>query len=195
MVGAVFCIGVIGMYHGGIGGGGFMLVQGSNPSYTFVYYRETAPATALENMYVNETSLSLFGGLRSFSTRGVNAFYDGPIANAMTQALQAHNGTTTLEDLQNYTTVTRTPASITYRDYKLIACSAPSGGGVVSISMKTIECYSGVRDSSGLKLSTHRLDEATRFAYGEVCYEQLNTRPVQRANLGDPLFLPGLDEY
>lgn len=63
LVGTVFCIGVIGMYHSGIGGGGFMLVRGSNGSYTFIDFRETAPAAAFQDMYNNNTALSLFGGL------------------------------------------------------------------------------------------------------------------------------------
>lgn len=106
--------------------------------------------------------------LETISKRGVNAFYDGPIANATIQALQAQNGTMTLDDLKNYTAVIRKPASITYRDYKLTACSAPSGGGVVLSVMKTIEGYPDIGDPSSLNLSTHRLDEAMRFAYGEV---------------------------
>ena len=63
LVGTVFCIGVIGMYHSGIGGGGFMLVRASNGSYTFIDFRETAPAAAFQDMYNNDTDLSLYGGL------------------------------------------------------------------------------------------------------------------------------------
>lgn len=66
LVGTVFCIGVIGMYHSGIGGGGFMLVRGSNGSYTFIDFRETAPAAAFQDMYNNNTKLSLFGGLARY---------------------------------------------------------------------------------------------------------------------------------
>lgn len=33
MVGTVFCVGVIGMYHSGIGGGGFALVRSSEGKY------------------------------------------------------------------------------------------------------------------------------------------------------------------
>lgn len=63
LVGTVACIGVIGMYHSGLGGGGFMLVRASNGSYTFIDFRETAPAAAFQDMYNNNTRLSLFGGL------------------------------------------------------------------------------------------------------------------------------------
>lgn len=63
LVGTVFCVGVIGMYHSGLGGGGFMLVRGSNGSYEFIDFRETAPASYYEDMYVQDTKLSLYGGL------------------------------------------------------------------------------------------------------------------------------------
>ncbi|KAL8808241.1 MAG: hypothetical protein Q9223_006678 [Gallowayella weberi] len=274
MVGTVFCIGVIGMYHSGIGGGGFMLVRSSNASYTFIDFRETAPAAAFQDMYNNDTSLSIYGGLASgvpgelrgleylhkhfgklpwshvmqpaiqtarngfkvtqdlvnfmdattkgrnnflvneptwaidfapngtrlglgdtitrrryadtletISKRGADAFYAGPIANATIQALQRANGTMTLNDLKNYTVAIRKPASITYRDYKLTACSAPSSGEVALSVLKTIEGYTDIGNPAALNISTHRLDEAIRFGYGE------------RANLGDPSFVSGLDEY
>ena len=63
LVGTVFCIGVIGMYHSGIGGGGFLLVRGSDGKYEFVDFRETAPAASFEDMYTNDTDLSLYGGM------------------------------------------------------------------------------------------------------------------------------------
>ena len=63
-----FCVGVIGMYHSGVGGGGFMLVRSSNGSYEFIDFREMAPAAAFETMYsspLSNSNLSLFGGLAS----------------------------------------------------------------------------------------------------------------------------------
>lgn len=63
LVGTVFCIGVVGMYHSGIGGGGFLILRTSNGSYEYVDFRETAPAAAFEDMYKNNTDASLYGGL------------------------------------------------------------------------------------------------------------------------------------
>ena len=51
------------MYQSGIGRGGFMLVSGSNGSYEFIDFRETAPAAAFQDMYNNDTDLSIYGGL------------------------------------------------------------------------------------------------------------------------------------
>ncbi|KAI1077704.1 gamma-glutamyltranspeptidase [Whalleya microplaca] len=272
LVGTVFCIGVIGMYHSGVGGGGFMLVRGSDGKYEFIDFRETAPAAAFEDMYTNNTDASIYGGLASgvpgeirgleylhknygklpwaavvtpavkvarygfrvtedlvkymdsvspnnfltddptwaidfapkgyrvklnetitrkryadtlevIAKEGPDAFYTGAIANATIAALTAKNGTMNLDDLKNYTVAIRKPSEIKYRDYKLTSCSAPSGGVVALSTLKIVDGYDGFGDPAAINLTTHRLDEAIRFAYG------------QRANLGDPSFVDGLDKY
>lgn len=121
--------------------------------------------------------------IETIANEGPDAFYEGPIAEATIRALQAKNGTMTLEDLKNYTVAIRKPSTITYRDYKLTSCSAPSGGEVALAVLKIMEGYSGVGVPENVNLTTHRLDEAMRFAYGE------------RSNLGDPLFLDGINKY
>lgn len=63
LVGTVFCVGVIGMYHSGIGGGGFLLLRTSDGKYEFVDMRETAPAAASQDMYNDNEDLSIYGGL------------------------------------------------------------------------------------------------------------------------------------
>lgn len=121
--------------------------------------------------------------LETIAKEGPDAFYEGPIAEATIRALQAQNGTMTLEDLANYTVAIRKPSTITYRDYKLTACSAPSGGEVALATLKIMEGYAGVGDPENINLTTHRLDQSMRFAYG------------MRTQLGDPLYLEGIDEY
>lgn len=63
MVGTNLCVGVTGMYHSGIGGGGFMLVRGPDGEYEVIDYRETAPAAAYEDMYRGNVHGSIHGGL------------------------------------------------------------------------------------------------------------------------------------
>lgn len=53
LVATVLCVGVIGMYHSGIGGGGFMLVRSPNGTFENIDFREKAPAAASEDMYSN----------------------------------------------------------------------------------------------------------------------------------------------
>ncbi|KAB8336658.1 hypothetical protein FH972_020969 [Carpinus fangiana] len=274
LVGTVFCIGVVAMYHSGIGGGGFMLVRSSNGSYEFIDFRETAPAAAFQDMYKDNVNASITGGLASgvpgelrglqhlhdgygilpwatvmqgaiklarngfrvssdlvrymasatagqdnflvnnptwaidfapegtllklndtitrkryadtletIAKRGPDAFYTGAIARATIAALQRENGTMTTEDLANYTVAIRQPAQINYRDYRLTSCSAPASGVVALSAMNIVSGYEDFGWPESLNISTHRLDEAMRFAYGE------------RGNLGDPLFVVNLQSY
>ncbi|KAK8064351.1 gamma-glutamyltranspeptidase [Apiospora phragmitis] len=261
LVGTVFCVGVIGMMHSGIGGGGFMLVRAPNGTYEFIDFREVAPAAAFEDMYKNNTAASLYGGLASGvpgELRGLEHLHTNygalPWAQVMAPAIQvARNGfrvtedlvrymnsvggdfftedptwaidfaphgyrvklnetmtrkryadtlevianegpdafyagviakaTIAADDLRNYTVALRQPSNITYRGYKLTACGAPAGGSVALSALKIVEGYEGFGDDSQLNLTTHRIDEAMRFAYGE------------RTNLGDPSFVDGILDY
>ena len=268
-----------------------MIVRSSNGSYEFIDFRETAPAAAFQDMYNNNTALSLFGGLARYglcivlvwlilltsdpsgvpgelrglehlhknygklpwavimkpaidvarygfavtqdlinqmnaatvgqynflvnnptwaidfapngtrvalgqimtrkryadtleviSQQGPDAFYTGAIANATITALKAAGGTMTLADLKNYSVAIRRPAQITYRGFKLTSCSAPSSGVVAMSAMKTVEGYHDFGYASTLNLSTHRFDEAIRFAYGEVrCLMSPFSQPLWQA--------------
>lgn len=121
--------------------------------------------------------------LETIANKGPDVFYKGPIAKATIAAVQAANGTMTLQDLRNYTVAIRETANITYRGYRLFSCSAPSSGEVALSVMKIVEQYPDLFHSGMLNLSTHRLDEAIRFGYGE------------RTSLGDPLFVGNLSTY
>ena len=95
-------------------------------------------------------------------------FYSGPTANATISALRNANGNMSIEDLRNYSVASRTPFEISYRDFKIVSCGAPAGGTVVLSAMKTIEGYGSIGEEATMNLSTHRLDDANRFAYGAV---------------------------
>ncbi|KAI1401964.1 gamma-glutamyltranspeptidase [Hypoxylon fuscum] len=62
-IGTQLCVGVIGMYHSGLGGGGFALVRDGDGNYTVIDYRESAPSAASEDMYQGNIIGSVFGGL------------------------------------------------------------------------------------------------------------------------------------
>ena len=106
--------------------------------------------------------------LETIANQGPDAFYSGPIAETMIQAVQATNGTMTLEDLKNYTVIIRDVAEIDYRGYKITSTTAPSSGIVGLNALKIVEGYDPFFSPDNIHLSTHRLDEAMRFAYGKV---------------------------
>lgn len=119
--------------------------------------------------------------LEVIAARGADAFYSGAIANATITALQKTGGIMTLEDLKNYTIAHRKTVEIQYRGHKLTSTNAPSSGVVALSALNTFGGYENF--SKDVNLSTHRLDESIRFAYG------------QRTKLGDPSFVDGLDRY
>jgi gamma-glutamyltranspeptidase/glutathione hydrolase len=121
--------------------------------------------------------------LEMIAQQGADAFYGGPLGQWTIAALQRANGTMTLDDLRNYTVAHREPAQTTYRGYKLTSCGAPASGGIALTALKVIEGYNSFGDPAAVNVSTHRLNEAFRWAYGA------------RANLGDPSFVPGLATY
>lgn len=106
--------------------------------------------------------------LEKIATEGPDAFYTGLIAETMIQAIQEANGTMTLEDLQRYEVLIRDTKEIDYRGYKITSTSAPSSGTVGLSILKILEGYSDFFHPETKHLSTHRLDEAMRFAYGQV---------------------------
>jgi gamma-glutamyltranspeptidase/glutathione hydrolase len=50
------------MYNSGISGGGFALIRLPNNTYDMVDFRERAPGSASETMYVNDKNASQVGG-------------------------------------------------------------------------------------------------------------------------------------
>lgn len=271
-IGAQLCVGVIGMYHSGIGGGGFALIRDRDGSYVMIDYRESAPAAAFQDMYQGNVKGSVYSGLaagvpgelrgleeahRRFArlpwrdvvhpaaevarngftvtpdhvrymdgavhsagwdflledpnfaqdfaptgrrvalgetmTRkryadfldvvaegGADVFYRGPIAEEMIAAIQADNGTMTLEDLAEYQVVIRQAVNTTFHGYKVFSAGAPTSGAVGLSILKTMEGYPH-KDTADRNLTLHRLDEAMRFAYGT------------RQELGDPAFVESVD--
>ncbi|KLU81071.1 gamma-glutamyltransferase [Magnaporthiopsis poae ATCC 64411] len=89
----------------------------------------------------------------------------------------------TLADLANYTVAIRKPTVIEYRGYKIHSTSAPSGGPVALSTLNILNGYADFGAPQNVNRSTHQLNEAFRFAY------------AQRAKLGDPSFVPGMDAY
>ena len=110
--------------------------------------------------------------LEIIAEKGADVFYKGPMAEAMVSAVQGANGTMTLADVQNYTVTSSPPLQIDYRGYRVYSCGAPASGAVVLSALKIVEGYESFGRKDMLNLSTHRLDEAIRFGYGQVWTDQ-----------------------
>jgi gamma-glutamyltranspeptidase/glutathione hydrolase len=121
--------------------------------------------------------------LEIIAEQGAEAFYTGDVAKATVSAIKQAEGIITMDDLASYAVKARTPLTISYRDFKITGCEAPSSGAVTLSAMKVIEGYSNIGDPELLNLSTHRILEAAKFGYG------------MRPELGDPFFVNGTRQY
>lgn len=107
--------------------------------------------------------------LEIIGREGPDAFYSGAIANRTVAAIQKNGGIMTLSDLAKYRAIIRKPYSIDFDEHQRVwSTGAPSSGAVVLSALKTISQYGQHHlDTAGVNLTTHRLIEATKLAYGE----------------------------
>ena len=69
---------------------------------------------------------------------GPKGFYEGPVAEKIVAAVRKAGGIMTVDDLENYHAILRTPVRGTYRGYEIISMPPPSSGGVHLIEMLNI---------------------------------------------------------
>lgn len=119
--------------------------------------------------------------LAKIGGKGADAFYKGSIAEHTIAAINKTGGIMTLKDLEEYKVIHRTPVNVSFNGYHLFATAAPSSGPVVLSALQTLNQYDD-RKTAGYNLTTHRLIEATKFAYGE------------RATYGDPAYVKNVTQ-
>ena len=110
---------------------------------------------------------------------GEDAFYKGPIAEAMIKAVQDAGGRMTQEDLDKYEISVREPITGTYRGYDIISAPPPSSGGTHIIEMLNImENF----DVASMEVNSaeylHMLSEVYKMAFAD-----------RAKYMGDPAFL------
>jgi gamma-glutamyltranspeptidase/glutathione hydrolase len=112
--------------------------------------------------------------LEAIAQGGPRAFYEGPVAEKLANAIQAAGGIMTREDLSNYQPRLRRPVRGTYRGHTIVSMPPSSSGGVILIEMLNIlEGYRlGELDPTA---RLHLMIEAMRRAYAD-----------RAAYLGDP---------
>lgn len=107
--------------------------------------------------------------LEAIANQGPDVFYTGRIAESLVKTVRDSHGIFTIEDMRNYTIAVRDVEQIDYRGVTVHSTTAPSSGAGVLALLKILDGYDDFFTSDGnLNLSTHRLDEAMRFAYGQV---------------------------
>jgi gamma-glutamyltranspeptidase/glutathione hydrolase len=104
--------------------------------------------------------------LKAIAKDGPDAFYKGPIADAVVAASAANGGILTKQDFADYTVAETTPVRCSYRGYDFISSPPPSSGGAtLCLILNVLEGYPmkdlGFHSAAAIQLSI----EAMRHAY------------------------------
>lgn len=110
------------------------------------------------------------GMLRRVGEEGPEVFYQGDMAEAIVETINAHGGILTVEDLAAYRPVWREPIRVSYRDrYEVLLMPPPSSGGVcIAQALNILEHWdlrAVQRRDAGL--AAHLLVEALKHAFAD----------------------------
>ncbi|BGP49944.1 hypothetical protein JCM10450v2_005849 [Rhodotorula kratochvilovae] len=115
--------------------------------------------------------------LERLGREGAGAFYEGEIADALVETVQAAGGILSREDMRAYRAIVRRAEEGTYRGRRYYTGSYPSGGPILRHLLNVLDGYDDFADGGQTPLSEHRFVEALKFAF------------AARTNVGDPRFI------
>ncbi|MDR3437734.1 gamma-glutamyltransferase [Telmatospirillum sp.] len=117
--------------------------------------------------------------LRKIAAGGADAFYNGPIADAIVESSRRGHGVLQKTDFQTYRVLERAPLSCSYRGYHIDSAPPPSSGAVSLCEMLAIvEGYPMKTLGAQTAASIHVMAEAMRYAFAD-----------RNRLLGDPDFV------
>lgn len=117
--------------------------------------------------------------LSQIAADGPDAFYTGPIADAIVHEMEQGGGLVTKEDLKDYQATQRAPVRGTYRGFDIISSPPPSSGGTALIEMLNLVEDAELRHKGRWSTqSVHLMIESMRRAYCD-----------RARHLGDPDFV------
>lgn len=116
--------------------------------------------------------------LKTIAENGPDAFYTGPIAQAISAAVKDAGGEMTEEDLAGYEVKEREPATGNYRGYEIASMPPPSSGGTHIVQILNILENAPIGFMQHNSAETiHYMSEAMKLAYAD-----------RSEHLGDPDF-------
>lgn len=153
----------------------------ANPEASRIFLRPgTEGVVTAPPLGTRLTQPELAATLERLAARGAPGFYEGPVARALVDSVQALGGLLTQDDLDRYTTRWRTPLEGHYRGHRFVTMPLPSAGGLAIVeTLGVLEALGANGPVSRDVRSLHVFIEALRLVH------------AQRASLlGDPAFVP-----
>ncbi|MGB9141492.1 MAG: gamma-glutamyltransferase [Aestuariivirga sp.] len=122
---------------------------------------------------------NLAATLKLIAEQGPDAFYKGPIADAIVAASSSNGGVLSKMDFETYTITESPPVRCNYRGYELISSPPPSSGGTaVCEILNIVEGYPMAELGFHSAASIHFMAEAMRHTFVDRNFQ-----------LGDPDFV------
>lgn len=147
-------------------------VLAQHPSSAAIFLPEGRPL--LEGELLIQRDLA--GTLRAIAAGGADAFYRGPIAEAIGRYSRAHGGLLSADDLAGYAPQIHDPLTTTYRGFTVCTTAPPSHGFLLLEMLNMLEGFSpppwGSADWVHYGVEVKKLAYADRVAY-----------------IGDPVFV------
>lgn len=165
---------------------GYILTE--KQAKSFNRYREKFVEVNGENIPYNKTfkagdrfiNLPLAKTLKAIAEKGNTGFYQGWVAQAMIDKVNATGGIFTPEDLTTYQPLWRESLKFDYKDLHLITMGPPSSGGIcLGQMLNMIASYDMNEMGHNTPESIHLMVEAERRSYAD-----------RSKFLGDPDFYP-----
>ncbi|KAJ3529786.1 hypothetical protein NM688_g7806 [Phlebia brevispora] len=115
--------------------------------------------------------------LETIAQDGADAFYKGPIADAILNRIRATGGVMTQQDLDSYGVKVQPALQGTYRGRSVYTTHAPTSGPVLLHMLNLAEKYDNFVEEGLTGLNAHRIIEIMKFGF------------AARTKVGDPAFL------
>jgi gamma-glutamyltranspeptidase/glutathione hydrolase len=119
--------------------------------------------------------------LRAIGNGGADAFYRGPIAERIVEAVRARGGVLGMDDLARYAVRERAPVEGRYRGRRIVSFPPPSAGGAIAIAL--LQALEGEEPRAG----GYRPE---RFLHAMIEIEK--RLYAQRGAFADPAFAPSV---
>ncbi len=147
----------------------------AQPNVASVFLHDGKPWAA-GDLFVQK---NLAATLKQISANGPDAFYKGPIADALVDASSKNGGILSKQDLASYNVEELPPIKCNYRGYDLVSAPPPSSGGVAICEILNIlKGYPMGELGFHSAAAIHNMVEAMRHTYVDRNFQ-----------LGDPDFV------
>ncbi|HMB78407.1 MAG TPA: gamma-glutamyltransferase [Kiloniellaceae bacterium] len=147
----------------------------ADPASAAIFLKDGKPYAAGDRLRQPDLAKTL----KAIAEDGPDAFYRGPVAEAVVKASQANGGILSLEDFAQYRAEERAPIRCFYRGFEVISMPPPSSGGLtLCLILNVLEGYPLGHMGFNSAESIHVMVEAMRRAYAD-----------RNSLLGDPDFV------